>query len=95
MKPLLLIADDWEGRIATSPCWLRLAATIDIHFLKGPIEDAGDRILAQTDFLMALRERTALTRELFVKMAGGRCSQVAPLPGGGWVFLAWAVMGPR
>lgn len=68
MKPLLLVLDDWEGRIAASPCWNELKESVDIQFLSKPINEVSDTELLEVNFLMTLRERTALTKELFARM---------------------------
>ena len=68
MKPLLLILDDWEGRIAASSCWNQLADKVEIHFASQPIEALPDSLLSRVNFLMALRERTALTEQVFTRL---------------------------
>jgi phosphoglycerate dehydrogenase-like enzyme len=68
MKPLLLILDDWEGLIQKSSCWDQINDRVDIKFLKQPIEQTSDSEIEQTQFLMALRERTALNDQLFKRM---------------------------
>jgi len=68
MKPLLLILDDWERRIQASSCWSRLRDLTEIKFLKEPIRDIDPVQLEQVEFLMAIRERTALNKELFKKL---------------------------
>jgi D-3-phosphoglycerate dehydrogenase len=68
MKALLLILDDWEGLISASPAWVRLAEQIDIKFLSVPIAKASDEELSGVSFLMAMRERTALTEEIFARL---------------------------
>jgi len=68
MKPLLLILDDWEGRIAASPCWGKIKELVDIKFLSEPIANVPDSALSGVSFLMALRERTALSKEVLLRM---------------------------
>ena len=68
MKPILLILDDWEGRVAASECWQKLKDQVEIKFLSGPITTAKAEEILDTVFLMALRERTALTEEVFSKL---------------------------
>src|SRR5579862_8515220 len=68
MKPLLLILDDWEGRIAASPCWEQIKDKIDIKFLSEPIGTISENVLANVEFLMALRERTPLTEQVFSRL---------------------------
>ena len=64
MLPLLIILDDWEGRIAASTCWKKLQDIVEVkifkeHFEKIPVDD-----LARAEFLMALRERTTLNEQV-------------------------------
>jgi D-3-phosphoglycerate dehydrogenase len=68
MKPLLLILDDWEGQIRSSTCWKQLEPLVDIEFLDGPIGQADEAVLSRAQFLMAIRERTALNEAVFAKM---------------------------
>jgi phosphoglycerate dehydrogenase-like enzyme len=70
MKPLLLVLDDWEGRIARSGCWARLDEKVTIRFLTQSIHSVTDADLSGVDFLMAIRERTSLAEELFERMPG-------------------------
>lgn len=68
MKPLLLILDDWEGRIAASSCWDQLKDQVEIKYVKVPLENFDSSELARASFLIAIRERTALTEQVFAKM---------------------------
>jgi len=68
MKPLLLILDDWEGLIAASPCWGQLNGLVEIKFLPVPIDKVADAELLNVNFLMAMRERTALTEQVFARL---------------------------
>jgi len=68
MKPLLIILDDWEGRIQASTCWNQVKELVEIKFLKGPIESANDAEIEEVQFLMALRERTILDEKVFKRM---------------------------
>ncbi len=68
MKPLLLILDDWEGRIAASLCWKQLRDKVEIHFVPQAIDALPDSLLLRVTFLMALRERTALTEQVFARL---------------------------
>jgi phosphoglycerate dehydrogenase-like enzyme len=68
MKPQLLVLDDWEGLIQKSSCWDQLKNRVEIKFLKQPIEQTSDFELEQTQFLVALRERTALNEQVFRKL---------------------------
>ncbi len=68
MKPLLLILDDWEGLVAASPHWASLKEQVDIKFLPVPIDQVPDAELSNVNFLMAMRERTALTEQVFARL---------------------------
>jgi D-3-phosphoglycerate dehydrogenase len=68
MKPRLLVLDDWEGRVAASGCWSKLSNSVDIKYMREPISSAKETEIAGVEFLMAIRERTALTEEVFAKM---------------------------
>lgn len=68
MKHLLVILDDWEGRIEASTCWNHLKEFVEIKFLKRPIESINDTEIEQAEFLMALRERTTLDEQVFKRM---------------------------
>jgi len=68
VKPLLIILDDWEGRIQVSTCWNQVKELVEIKFLKEPIESANDAEIEQAYFLMALRERTTLNEQVFKRM---------------------------
>ena len=68
MKPLLIVLDDWEGRIQSSSCWANLKDQVDIKFLKGPLEEQDNEVFPHTQFLMAIRERTTLNEALFQRM---------------------------
>jgi phosphoglycerate dehydrogenase-like enzyme len=68
MKPQLLVLDDWEGLIQKSSCWDKLKDRVEIKFLKQPIEQTSNFELEQTQFLVALRERTMLSEQVFSKL---------------------------
>ncbi|HEU5168709.1 MAG TPA: D-2-hydroxyacid dehydrogenase family protein [Chitinophagaceae bacterium] len=68
MKPLLLILDDWEGLIQKAACWNQLKDLLEIKFLKQPIEKTNDFEIEQAQFLIAVRERTALNEQLFKRL---------------------------
>ena len=68
MKPILLVLDDWEGRIAASSCWDQLKDIVEIKYLKEPIANIPGSEIANAEFLLAIRERTALTEEIFLKL---------------------------
>ena len=68
MKPVLLILDDWEGRIRSSTCWEQLKDLVTIKFLQESIDEATNAEIEQAQFLMAIRERTALNEAVFQRM---------------------------
>jgi D-3-phosphoglycerate dehydrogenase / 2-oxoglutarate reductase len=68
MKPVLLILDDWEGLIQKVACWKQFNDLLEIKFLKESIERTSDFEIEQAQFLMAIRERTALNEQLFKRM---------------------------
>jgi D-3-phosphoglycerate dehydrogenase / 2-oxoglutarate reductase len=68
MKPLLIVLDDWEGRISASSCWNRLKDFVDIKYLKEPIENINNSEIEHAEFLLAIRERTALTEKVFSRL---------------------------
>src|SRR5437762_1311341 len=68
MKPLLIILDDWEGRIQASTCWTQLKDLVEIKFLKKSIQNVDNTEIEPAQFLMALRERTTLNEQLFKRM---------------------------
>jgi|GEM_PF-4410357 hypothetical protein len=35
MKPIMLVLDDWEGRIAASPVWEKIKGQVDLKSLNG------------------------------------------------------------
>jgi D-3-phosphoglycerate dehydrogenase / 2-oxoglutarate reductase len=68
LKPILCILDDWEGLIASCACWKALSEEVDIKFLDSPIDTVPESTISNCSFLMAIRERTALTDQLFSRM---------------------------
>lgn len=68
IKPLLVILDDWEGRIAASSCWDQFKDIVEIKFLKDPISQVSASEIENAEFLMAIRERTKLTKEVFARL---------------------------
>jgi D-3-phosphoglycerate dehydrogenase len=68
VKPVFLILDDWEGHIAENKCWNQLEEFVEIRFLDQPIISVPDSELTGVKFLMALRERTALTGQVFDRL---------------------------
>ena len=68
MRPTLLILDDWEGRIAASACWAKLSGLVQTRFLSTSMDTVPDEDLAGVNFLLAIRERTALTAGVFARL---------------------------
>jgi D-3-phosphoglycerate dehydrogenase len=68
MKPLLLILDDWEGRIQASTCWNQVRELVELKFLREPIESCNYTEIEQVQFLITLRERTTLDEKVFARM---------------------------
>jgi len=68
MKPLLIVLDDWEGRMEASDCWSQVRELVEIKFLKEAIETINDAEIEQAQFLMTVRERTTLDENLFKRM---------------------------
>lgn len=64
MKPQLLVLDDWEGRIEAASCWEQVRQDVDIRFLKKPVAELSSAEGAPVEYLLAIRERTALTSEV-------------------------------
>ena len=65
MKPQLLVLDDWEGCIEASACWTQIKQEVDIRFLKKPLAELSAAECAPVEYLLAIRERTALTPGVF------------------------------
>ncbi len=70
MKPLMIILDDWEGRIAASSCWENVNESVEIRFFNGtdingatPMDPA---IRETVSIIMALRERTAIDEKFLM-----------------------------
>jgi phosphoglycerate dehydrogenase-like enzyme len=65
MKPQLLVLDDWEGRVEAASCWEQVQRDVDIRFLKKPVAELSVSEGTPVEYLLAIRERTALTSEVF------------------------------
>jgi D-3-phosphoglycerate dehydrogenase / 2-oxoglutarate reductase len=70
MKSLMIILDDWEGRIAASACWKKVKESVDIRFLNGadfknnaPMDTA---LFENVSIIMALRERTTIDEKFLM-----------------------------
>jgi D-3-phosphoglycerate dehydrogenase / 2-oxoglutarate reductase len=66
MKPLMIVLDDWEGRIAASSCWEKMKNQVDIKFFNGtePIDAfTCENVL----IIMALRERTGINENFLMR----------------------------
>jgi D-3-phosphoglycerate dehydrogenase / 2-oxoglutarate reductase len=66
MKPLLIVLDDWEGRVAASPCWEKMKNEVDIKFLNGT-EPMDAHTSENVLFIMTLRERTAIDEKFLMR----------------------------
>ena len=66
-KPKLIILDDYEGELAKAPAMTRLRELADVTILNQPLTPADDPLLRETDYLIALRERTQLDRAFFAR----------------------------
>ena len=64
MKRVMIVLDDWEGRIAASSCWEKINDRVDIHFFNGN-EPMDPGICENVLIIMALRERTRID-EIFL-----------------------------
>ena len=64
MKRVMIVLDDWEGRIAASSCWEKVNDQVDIHFLNAN-EPMDPGICEDVLIIMALRERTRID-EIFL-----------------------------
>ncbi|AOP33810.1 hypothetical protein A0128_08110 [Leptospira tipperaryensis] len=65
MKPLMLVLDDWEGKIAESSAWNKISESVHIKYITKPLEEMSEEELKDVIFLMAIRERTPLTAKNF------------------------------
>jgi len=66
MKPLMIVLDDWEGRIAVSEVWRQIEGQVEIHFFNG--SDAIDPgICEHVLIIMALRERTVIDEKFLMR----------------------------
>ena len=68
MKPLLIVLDDWEGLIRASASWHRVSDLVEVRFLDKAIADCADEEIGSAEYLMAVRERTALDAGLFARL---------------------------
>lgn len=66
-KPTLLILDDYEGELAKAEAVIRLRELAQVTILDHPLTPADDPLLRETDYLIALRERTQLDRAFFAR----------------------------
>jgi phosphoglycerate dehydrogenase-like enzyme len=65
---MLLVLDDWEGRIKASASWQQLKGIVEVKFLDKPLNEVSDEEIVNTQFLMAVRERTILDESVFRRM---------------------------
>jgi D-3-phosphoglycerate dehydrogenase / 2-oxoglutarate reductase len=68
MKPTLLVLDDWEGRMPSSPAWARVKELVDIVFLQQHFDITALENPGNIRFLVALRERTPLDEKIFSQL---------------------------
>src|SRR5664279_61470 len=66
MKPLMIVLDDREGRIAASPVWRQIEGRVDIHFFNG--NEMMDPVIRENVLIiMALRERTVIDEKFLLR----------------------------
>ena len=66
MKTLMIVLDDWEGRIAASPVWIQMKRNVDIHFFKGS-DPIPTEISERVFIIMTLRERSAIDENFLLR----------------------------
>jgi D-3-phosphoglycerate dehydrogenase / 2-oxoglutarate reductase len=59
MKSLMIVLDDWEGKIKASPVWRQIQGEVDIRFFNGS-DEIPPEICEDVLIIMALRERTLI-----------------------------------
>jgi phosphoglycerate dehydrogenase-like enzyme len=59
LKPLLIVLDDREGRIAASACWKTLE-DVDVIFARAGAEEVPVEARLRAEFVMAIRERSKI-----------------------------------
>jgi phosphoglycerate dehydrogenase-like enzyme len=67
-RPRMLVLDDYEGRVASSPAMARLRDLAEVTVLDRPLAGADLAGLADVRVLLAIRERTRLDGELFDRL---------------------------
>jgi phosphoglycerate dehydrogenase-like enzyme len=67
-RPRLLVLDDYEGRVGSSPAMARLRDLAEVTVLDRPLAVADLADLADVRVLLAIRERTRLDGELFDRL---------------------------
>jgi D-3-phosphoglycerate dehydrogenase / 2-oxoglutarate reductase len=66
MKPMMIVLDDWEGRIAASAVWRQIEGQVDIHFYNGSVQmEPG--ICENVIIIMTLRERTVIDEKFLIR----------------------------
>lgn len=63
--PLLLVLDDWEGCLASSPGVARMRELAEVHVLRGPLHEHPAAERARVDAVLAVRERTRFDTATF------------------------------
>ena len=66
MKPVMIVLDDWEGRIAASSCWEKIKTQVDILYFNGT-EPMDPGICENVLIIMALRERTRIDEKFLLR----------------------------
>jgi phosphoglycerate dehydrogenase-like enzyme len=59
LNPLLIVLDDWEGRIAESACWKSLD-NVEIIFAKTKASEIEPQLREKVEYIMAIRERSKI-----------------------------------
>ena len=67
-RPRMLVLDDYEGRVASSPAMARLRDLAEVTVLDRPLAGPDVAGLADVRVLLAIRERTRLDGELFDRL---------------------------
>lgn len=67
-KPTLLVLDDWEGKIRTAPAMAKLRSMANVRVLDRPLSELPDEEIREARFIMAIRERTKIDRNLLDRL---------------------------
>ena len=66
MKPVMIVLNDWEGRIAVSSCWRQMEEQVDIYFFNGA-DSIDPTICENVSVIMTLRERTLIDEKFLMR----------------------------